>query len=168
MVLTSESRQYERKIYNTIDLLGDLGGVIEIIMVAFGFIFYPISQHSFVIEATKRLFLANTSDDSLFELEKIDDKKQAKILDTSKFPDNKRHTYCKHRHISISMHDSCCLFCSNKLGWLFPSCCWQNHDKLSKLYRTSEDRIETELDIIKVMRNIRMQRILLKSKLMDR
>lgn len=66
IVLTSESRQYERKIYSSIDLLGDLGGVIEIIMISFGFIFFPISQHSYNLEATKRLFLANTSDDNLF------------------------------------------------------------------------------------------------------
>ena len=79
-----------------------------------------------------------------------------------------RETYSKHRHISISTKDSCCLFISNKLDCFFPTCCWSKREKLTKLFETSEDRIEAELDLIKVMRNIRSQKILLKSKLMDK
>lgn len=93
---------------------------------------------------------------------------QAKILDPSLFPEGKREAYLKHRHINISMKDSCCLFISNKLGCLFPSFCWSKRDKLTKVFKTSADRIETELDVIKVMRSIRRQRILLKSKMMDK
>jgi len=43
------------------DLLGDLGGVIEVIIVLFGFMIYPISEHSFMLKATKKFFKARTT-----------------------------------------------------------------------------------------------------------
>ena len=53
-------------IYNYFDLLGDLGGVTEIILLVFGFFLLPISKHSFILKATKKLFLARTKRDDLF------------------------------------------------------------------------------------------------------
>ena len=50
----------ERKIYNFFDLLGDLGGVSEIVFLVFSFFLLPISRHSFIVKATKKLFLART------------------------------------------------------------------------------------------------------------
>lgn len=67
LVLSSETIRYTRKVYGMIDLLGDLGGVIEIVMLFFGFFLYPISEHSFNLEAIKKLFFASTSDETLFE-----------------------------------------------------------------------------------------------------
>ena len=52
--------------YCLIDLLGDLGGVTEVIMLMFGFFLYPISEHSYVMRATSRMFLAKTKDNKLF------------------------------------------------------------------------------------------------------
>lgn len=52
--------------YNFLDLLGDLGGLTEVFMVSFGFFLYPISEHSYHVQAIKRLFMARTKDDDLF------------------------------------------------------------------------------------------------------
>ena len=49
------------------DLIGDLGGVLEVIMVCFGFIIYPVSEHSYVLTALNKLFLVRTSSPSLFK-----------------------------------------------------------------------------------------------------
>ena len=49
-----------RAIYSLFDLLGDLGGVTEVLLIMFGAILYPISEHSFVMDAMKRFFLART------------------------------------------------------------------------------------------------------------
>ena len=51
-----------RTIYNLFDLLGDLGGVTEIIMIVFGAFLFPISEHSFTMDAMKKFFLARTKD----------------------------------------------------------------------------------------------------------
>lgn len=48
------------------DLLGDLGGATEVIMILFGFFIFPFAEHQFTMAAAKRLFLARTSDNSIF------------------------------------------------------------------------------------------------------
>ena len=50
--------EYERQAYNLIDLLGDLGGVAEVIIGTFGIFLFPISEFSFNLSALKKLFTA--------------------------------------------------------------------------------------------------------------
>ena len=64
--LNNESAKYNRQIYNIFDLLGDLGGVTEVIMISFGFFLFSISEHSFHVTAIKRLFYARTVDANFF------------------------------------------------------------------------------------------------------
>ena len=54
---------HKRSVYNILDLFGDLGGLIESTSLVFGFIFFPISKHSFFMKAIKKLFYANTIND---------------------------------------------------------------------------------------------------------
>ena len=49
--LQDEAWFHDRKIYGWFDLLGDLGGVTEIVMLMFGLFLLPLSQHSFTLEA---------------------------------------------------------------------------------------------------------------------
>ena len=44
-----------------------MGGVIEIIVIVFGVIVYPISEQSFIVTASSELFKARTNDSDLFE-----------------------------------------------------------------------------------------------------
>ena len=46
--------------------MGDLGGVLELIIVSFGLLFAPISRYSFLITAAGKLFYSRTSDNNLF------------------------------------------------------------------------------------------------------
>jgi hypothetical protein len=48
------------------NLLGDLGGVKELIVLIFGIFLLPISEHSFILKAAKFLFIARTSNTNLF------------------------------------------------------------------------------------------------------
>ena len=73
VVLSSETLEHNREIYNLLDLLGDLGGVKEVIMIVFGFFLFPISEHSFINQATKRQFLVKTEDTELFAPLEADD-----------------------------------------------------------------------------------------------
>ena len=52
VLLMNEQYKLTRQIYNVFDLLGDLGGVTEVIMLCFGFFLYSISEHSFYITAS--------------------------------------------------------------------------------------------------------------------
>lgn len=67
MMLEAEDIGHTRQIYSLFDILGDLGGVTEVIMLLFGFFLYPISEHSFSLQALKRLYKARTLDDTIFK-----------------------------------------------------------------------------------------------------
>lgn len=57
---------HERAIYSLLDLLGDLGGVTEVMMIVFCFLLLPISEHSFIVKAMKKLYIARTRETDLF------------------------------------------------------------------------------------------------------
>ena len=42
--LQEEAAFHEREVYNLMDLIGEMGGVVEIIVIVFGVIIYPISK----------------------------------------------------------------------------------------------------------------------------
>ena len=48
------------------DLLGDLGGIMEIFFMVFGVVLFRISEFSFNVYATQTMFLANTKSKNLF------------------------------------------------------------------------------------------------------
>lgn len=84
--LQAEEIVHTRKVYCLIDLLGDLGGVTEVIMLMFGFFLYPISEHSYYTRATQRLYLARTQDGKLFDKinkDDLDSKMYARKIDKS-------------------------------------------------------------------------------------
>ena len=58
--LTNEVVLNKRIIFGYFDLLGKLGGITNIFMLMFEFIFFSISEHSFVLKAAKKLFIART------------------------------------------------------------------------------------------------------------
>lgn len=65
--LSQNGMHHKRRVYNIIDLMGDIGGLLEISMILFGIFLYPISEHSFVIKVAKRMFFARTKDYTLFQ-----------------------------------------------------------------------------------------------------
>ena len=57
---------HSRRVYGIFDLLGELGGVMEVMVIIFGLILYPISEHNFYLNAIKKLFFARTDDNDIF------------------------------------------------------------------------------------------------------
>jgi hypothetical protein len=57
---------HSKEVYTLIDCLGDLGGLIEIILSIAGLIVTPIAYHSYVIKAISKLYVARTKDSELF------------------------------------------------------------------------------------------------------
>jgi hypothetical protein len=56
-----------RTIYHFLDVLGDMGGVLEILIVVFGIVCCTFSEYSFIIFAVNKFFKARTSDDMIFD-----------------------------------------------------------------------------------------------------
>ena len=46
--------------------MGDIGGILEFVLIVFGFFLYPISEHSFFLNATRQMFFVRTKEKSLF------------------------------------------------------------------------------------------------------
>lgn len=57
---------HKREVYNFIEALSDIGGIIEIMLILFGLIFLPISRHSFYLHAARFMFFARSRDSTLF------------------------------------------------------------------------------------------------------
>ena len=73
--------EHTRKSYGIINILGDLGGVFEILVMIFGLFICRIGEFSFYLEAIKKLYLAKTADAGFFRNQKM---KSSKKSDESK------------------------------------------------------------------------------------
>ena len=51
---------HTRQIYGVMDLLGDIGGVLQIFVTVFSFVIQPIAEHSFQVSASESLFKVKT------------------------------------------------------------------------------------------------------------
>ena len=69
---------HKRQIYDIVALLGDLGGVTEVITLVLGLLLFPISESSYNLMSTKRMFLARTKAADLFD--EADEKKKKKWM----------------------------------------------------------------------------------------
>ena len=65
--LSEETHTNKRVIFGVFDLLGKLGGITHVMMLLFGFFLFSISEHSFILKASKKLFIARTKDAKLFK-----------------------------------------------------------------------------------------------------
>ena len=57
----------KRVIFGWFDLLGKLGGITNVFMLLFGFFLFGISEHSYVLKAAKKLFIARTRNPNLLK-----------------------------------------------------------------------------------------------------
>lgn len=89
--LDSRIQMHMTSVYHLFDLVGDIGGVLEVFLVCLMLFIAPFSKFSFEMEALKSLFLARTNDPNVFE----DEKSFSNILLAKKLkiiPSNYRNT----------------------------------------------------------------------------
>lgn len=65
--LQGEYIEHERAIYTFLDLIGDLGGVHDLIVLFFSVFMSSISEHSFVSKAIGLLYLVKTKREDIFK-----------------------------------------------------------------------------------------------------
>ena len=53
---------HTREVYNILDLIGDLGGVFDILVRFFAIFISPVAEFLFTTKAISKLFLARTND----------------------------------------------------------------------------------------------------------
>ena len=166
---------HSREVYNLMDLIGDLGGVLEVITFMFGIFLVPISEFSFVIKALQKLYLARTTQTGLFKNDKMRKKKNKtkfktiKTLTPSKFKDTPLETEVNmHYPIKLRLCTSLKLYIMSTLGCLFCKCAKNKKDtQLLKLYEAGQERLANDLSVEKMIKSLRDMKILLKSKFLD-
>ena len=72
LYITDSYQMHTREAYSAMDLLGDLGGVVEVIIGTIGVLLYPISEFSFVFRAIEKLYFAKTKNSKTFKGQKQD------------------------------------------------------------------------------------------------
>lgn len=50
----------ERNVYNLMNFIGDIGGVVDVILLVLGIFINPFQEHSFVMKALKKLYLVKS------------------------------------------------------------------------------------------------------------
>jgi hypothetical protein len=113
LMLTNTVKTHRRVIYDIVALLGDLGGVTEVIMLVMGIILFPISESSYNMMSTKRMFLASTADDELF-VEPDEEVKKRKFISDQHIKGGIKaqleEEIKKHRVIKLSRKDKLCYY----------------------------------------------------------
>ena len=165
--------------YGFLDLLSDLGGVHEIIMVLLGSLIFSISEHHYTLQAAKRMFIARTSDQTLFYdnqkgncnyesnqkmihftsdnvIKSIGgqyDSKNELAQEQSSLSEALRF----HKMARLRLKDSVLLYLYNMLYCascknVWPLWTWKKRSKLQRIYRETQDRLENELNIVRLIR----------------
>lgn len=64
--MVGETIEHERQIYTFMDLIGNLGGVHDLILLLFSLFFGSISEHSYILKALEKLYLVKTKEKTIF------------------------------------------------------------------------------------------------------
>ena len=76
--LSTQVITHQRSYYNLLNLIGDLGGVLEIFIVIFGIIFFKLSAFSLKLKFFEKLFLAFTTSNEIFNISRYQKKNSLK------------------------------------------------------------------------------------------
>jgi hypothetical protein len=142
--LEEEAEYYTRHVYNLLDLLGNLGGVSNVILLVIGIVLYPISEQSFELKATSELFKARTSNNEIFA------DPSTKISNVNREDQELQSSISNHKTIKVAIADKLKLYLSNR--W-FCKCLfnWKNRGNITKLHAEGTKRINKMLDLKKIV-----------------
>jgi hypothetical protein len=152
-----------------------MGGVLEVVVTLFAIMVAPFAEFSFIMKAMQQLFLARTKTDSLFvkkSWKKKNNKSKFKSIKKpvpDEFKDTQIEAEAKmHYPINLEGNLKVKLFCTNM-------CClnrclsFSSKSKMGKilyLYKEGSERIENDLSIERIIKNLRDIKIVIKNTLM--
>ena len=73
----------------------------------------------------------------------------------------------KHHIIRISKLDNVKLFLANLFNRFCCSCCWKKKEKFQSLFEQCQDKVDSQLDVMKLIQNLAKLKIILKNSLMS-
>ena len=118
----------------------------------FGLFLLFLSQYDFTLSAMKSLYIVRTKENNLFTSGKQGYKNES--VDKSQIKRQK-----KLRLINLSCLDYTLLYFQPILS----KCCWSKYSKMEMLYKIGNKRVQSEMDIIKIVRKIRNFDVIIKN-----
>ena len=158
--------EHTREAYTILNLVGDLGGVLEVFLVLLGIFIYPMSEFSFYLKAMERLFLAKIKSPDFFINVNPEKKKRNKNMKHT-MPDKLKGTEFEvskelHYPIKLRFFKILKMFCLSKIN-----CCGSPSKRsegsyLTDLYSKGSERVDVSLSLEKLIKTIRNMKIFLK------
>ena len=71
--IEQNEKHHERQVYTIDELMGDAGGVLQVMVFFPGLLLFPISLHKMLMAASKELYVISKADASILT-EKLDEK----------------------------------------------------------------------------------------------
>lgn len=138
----------------------------EFLVIGFSIIILPFAEHLFILAATKEIFMAKTDDEHLFKESKQSVHEMKMIKKRFKNRGETMEEMLTHRIIALRVQDTFFLFLDKFWGCSCFRSLRKNHSKFSRIFESGKKRLDSELNVIKMINNLRNTRILLKSTLM--
>lgn len=129
MILTPDALLYQRKVYDFLMVLGDIGGVQAIFFYIIGLFCLPFSHFSYNLKVTKNLYKARTNDIYMFDQTKKTQKNR-EVMNLNK---NIQVEIAKHYIIALKFKDLILLYLHQFMT--LPSKFWKRRDKFVSLYK---------------------------------
>lgn len=119
--MSNEQVTHARRVYSLLDLFGELGGLLEVIIVFFGFVLAPWAEFKFEIAMMKKLYMVKTKKgvEDQFERKNTqkESKKAAKMATRIRDENSRKNLQHLHQgHLSASRQVR--LFLQNVFGCL--------------------------------------------------
>lgn len=130
------SREHLRLSYSLFDLIGDLGGVFQLLTDFVGVLFLSIAHHSFILSAMEKLFFVKTADGQIFEEKTYEGRDDIRWTGVMKYlnhsvtcfiPNSENKSTILKEHKAIILTNSL----KGKLFWM--RCCGSKN-RLTKLF----------------------------------
>lgn len=174
--LSPHLQKYIRKVYGFSDALSKLGGMLSVLVSTIRVLIGPIAQHMYYVMAIKRLFFARTNDESILK----SSKERNADIHIVKYLDHQRYgvkmeldrplqkEIAKHRLVRLRRTDVILLFLHAYCPCFKYICCWKNRAIVTKLFNEGKMKIEKDLNIIKLVKNLKRLQILMRSSFFNR
>lgn len=180
-ILNQHAVKHVRIIYNIMDVLGDMAGIFELATSIVGFFLLSVSQHSMTINTIKKLFLVRTHDDHLFHhKDKKATGKDVVNKGIQKYLDPEITEYIQDLDLKeaiVKYNKKICLTELQSVQLYFVNLYnkWMKAlkmpakllmvTKLTVLYEECEQRLDKSLNILKLLKDIKYMKLLLKFKI---
>lgn len=89
MMLDPRVEMHTRQISNVLDLLGELGGVLDVMVLLVFFFVAPVAEHSYFMAVFNKLYLAKTKSSNVFKNKKYQQENDIEAKAEGK--DKKKH-----------------------------------------------------------------------------